>query len=76
MIVTCQTGDTVGTEGTLGLGRGGGGGDLVPTMPRCVCPKVKEMVNFSAQGSKMNQNISLEMGMKFAASFNMSENLC
>ena len=22
---------------------GGGGGDLVPTMPRCVCPKVKVM---------------------------------
>ena len=45
----------------LGLGRsedsclpspgragGGGGGDLVPTMPGCVCPKVKDMGPFSA----------------------------
>ena len=27
---------------------GGGGGDLVPTMPGCVCPKVKDMGPFSA----------------------------
>ena len=26
----------------------GGGGDLVPTMPGCVCPKVKDMGPFSA----------------------------
>ena len=25
-----------------------GGGDLVPTMPGCVCPKVKDMGPFSA----------------------------
>ena len=25
-----------------------GGGHLVPTMPRCVCPKVKDMGPFSA----------------------------
>ena len=31
--------------GTLGTG---GGGHLVPTMPRCVCPKVKDMGPFSA----------------------------
>ena len=24
----------------------GGGGDLVPTMPRCACPKVKDMGSF------------------------------
>ena len=44
-------------------------------MPRCVCPKMKEMVHFSAQGSEMNENISLKMGMEFAASLNMGENL-
>ena len=27
---------------------GGGGGDLVSTMPVCVCPKVKDMGPFSA----------------------------
>ena len=26
----------------------GGGGDLVPTMSGCVCPKVKDMGSFSA----------------------------
>ena len=25
-------------------------GDLVPTMPRCVCPKVKDMGPFSVSG--------------------------
>ena len=29
---------------------GGGGGDLVPTMPECVCPKVNDMGPFSASG--------------------------
>ena len=29
-------------------GWGGGGGDLVPTMPGCVCPKVKDMGPFLA----------------------------
>ena len=33
---------------TKGGGPGGGGGDLVPTMPGCVCPKVKDMGSFSA----------------------------
>ena len=28
--------------------RAGGGGDMVPTMPRCVCPKVKDMGPFLA----------------------------
>ena len=41
-----------------------GGGDLVLTIPG-VCPKVKDMGPFS-----------LKMGIKFAASLNMGENLC
>ena len=54
-----------------------GGGDLVPTMPRCVCPKVKDIwVLFQLQGSDMSENISLKMGVKFAASLNMGKNLC
>ena len=36
-------------DGLQTRGRGGGGGvNLVPTMPRCVCPKVKDMGPFSA----------------------------
>ena len=31
-----------------GWGVGGGGGDLVPNMPGCVFPKVKDMGPFSA----------------------------
>ena len=31
-----------------GGGRAGGGGSLVPTMPGCVCPKVKDMGRYSA----------------------------
>ena len=31
-----------------GEGAPRGGGDLVPTMPGCVCPKVKDMGPFSA----------------------------
>ena len=34
--------------GEVGGGGGGGGGGLVPTMPGCVCPKVKDMGPFSA----------------------------
>ena len=47
------------------------GGDLVPTMPGCVCPKVKDMGPFSTS-SEMSKNISLKMGVKFAASLNMA----
>ena len=41
----------------------GGGGDLVPTMPRYVCQKVKDMIVsfFWLQGSKMSENISLKI---------------
>ena len=35
--------------GALGGGGGWGGGHLVPTMPRCVCPKVKGIGAVSAQ---------------------------
>ena len=30
-------------RGGVGTWEGGGGEDLVPTMPRCVCPKVKDI---------------------------------
>ena len=33
-------------------------------------------VHFQLQGSEMSENISLKMGVKFAASLNMSKNLC
>ena len=32
----------------VGNSRGGGGGDLVSTLPGCVCRKVKDMGPFSA----------------------------
>ena len=35
-------------EGGVYTRGGGEGGDLVPTMPGCVCPKVKNMGSFSA----------------------------
>ena len=52
------------------------GGDLVLSLPGCVCPKVKDMVLSWLQGSEMSENISLKMGVKFAASLNMGKNLC
>ena len=53
------------------------GGDLVPTVPGCVCPKVKDMGPFFwLLASEMNENISLKMGVKLAASLNMGKNLC
>ena len=46
-------------------------------MPGCVCPKLKDMGPFFwHQGSKMSENISLKMGIEFAVSLNMDENLC
>ena len=48
---------------------------LVPTMPRCVCQKVKDMGLFWLQGSEISGNISLEMGLKCGASVNLSKNL-
>ena len=37
------------TSGSHGISfSGGGGGNLVPTMPVCVCPKLKDMGSFSA----------------------------
>ena len=41
-------GESMGGWTTIGLLPQGGGGDLVQTMPRCVCPKVKDMGPFSA----------------------------
>ena len=46
----------------------GGGGDLVPTMPGCVCPKVKFVGRFQLQGSEISENISLKMGVQFTTS--------
>ena len=45
-------------------------------VPGCVCSKVKDMGPFSALGSEISENISLKMGVKFAASLNMGKNLC
>ena len=54
----------------------GGGGHLVPSLPGYVHPKVKDIwVLFGLQGSEMSENISLKMGVKFAVSLNMGENL-
>ena len=46
-----------------------------------LCPDVcvqkgRTWVLFELQGSEMNENISLKMGVKFAASLNMGKNLC
>ena len=57
-------------------GGGGGGGDLVPTMPRSVRPKKRTWVTFQLQGSEVSENISLKMGIEFAASLNIGKNLC
>ena len=45
-------------------------------MRGCVCPKVKELFIFQLQGSEMSENISLKVGVEFAASLNMGKNLC
>ena len=50
------------------------GGDLVPTMPGCVCPKVKDIGPFSASREGMSENISLKLGVKFAAPLNIGKN--
>ena len=53
------------------------GGDLVLSLPGCVRPKVKDMrVIVWLQQSEKSENISLKMGVKFAASLNMGKNLC
>ena len=49
------------------------GGDLVPTMPRCVCPKVKDMVPFSAS-REGNECEYFTQNVKFGASLNMGKN--
>ena len=43
---------------------GGGGCDLVPTLPGYVCPKVKDRVPFQSQVGEMNENISLKVSAK------------
>ena len=58
-----------------GGGGGVGGGDLVPTLPRCVCTKVKDMI-FGLQGSETSENILLKISLKLAASLNMGKTLC
>ena len=43
------------------------GGDLVSTMPGCVCLKVKDMgLFFLLQENEMNEKISFNMGVKSA----------
>ena len=46
------------------------------TMTGCVCPKVKGMGPFQPQDSEMSDNVSVKMGVTFAASLNMGESLC
>ena len=46
---------------------GPGGEDFVPTMPGCACPTCGTWVLFLLQGSGMSENISLKMGLTFAA---------
>ena len=58
-----------------GGGGGRGGGDLVPTMPRCVCTKVKDII-FWLQGSETSENILLKISLKLAASLNIGKILC
>ena len=53
----------------------GGGGDLVLTIPGCVCRKVKDMGRFGLQVSEMSEIISINMGAKFGTSLNMGEKL-
>ena len=50
-------------------------GRLGPTMPGCVCPNIKNMGSLLLQVCEMNKKISLKMGLKFAASVNMGENV-
>ena len=52
-------------------------GDLVSTIPGCVCRKVKDMgpFFFLLQESEMSEMISLKMGAKFGTSLNMGEKL-
>ena len=49
-----------------GIGLRPVGGDLVPTIPGCMCELL---------GSEVSENIALKMGVKFAASFNMGKGL-
>ena len=44
----------------------GSGGDLVSTMPVCVCRKVKDMGPFLASSEVMNEKMSFKMGVKCA----------
>ena len=51
------------------------GGDLVPTMPGCVCLKVKDMGPFRLQVSEISENKSYKMDVKIDTLLNMGENL-
>ena len=42
----------------------------------CVSKSEGHGVLFQIQGSEMSENISLKMGVKFAASLNMGKSLC
>ena len=56
---------------------GGPGGDLVPTTPRCVCPKVKDMAPFSVskEGNEL-RIFHLKMRTKSTLSLHTGENYC
>ena len=68
---------TDGTTKTARVPGGGGGGGLGSNYAQMCVSKTEGHVSFSRlQGSEMSENISRKMGLRFAASLNMGENLC
>ena len=54
--------------------RGGGGGDLVSSMPGCVCRKVKEMGPFSASRDRNEWEFLIQNGCEICGFTDMGEN--
>ena len=60
----------------VGVGMGGGGAYSGSTMLRCcVCRKVKKEVLFRLQVNRINEMLSFKLGMEFASSVCMGENI-
>ena len=57
---------------------GGGGGGLLGSNYAQMCVSKSEGHGslYQLQGSEMSENISLKMGVEFAASLNMGKNVC
>ena len=65
------------TQSRVPLGVGGGGGATCSNYARmCVSKSERHGSFFQLQGSEMSENISLNMGVIFAASLNVGKNLC